>query len=87
MQALHREHPSSRIDVFSCADFDLAIAPALHSAKRAEAVKATSNAAETPHAPRKRPDGRYDCNHGCANKTACKHLWCAKLFVFPSWFR
>lgn len=23
-----------------------------------------------------RPDGRYDCNHPCKDKSKCRHLWC-----------
>ncbi|GAA5908363.1 hypothetical protein JCM6882_007914, partial [Rhodosporidiobolus microsporus] len=26
--------------------------------------------------PRQRPDGKYDCNHACHDKTSCKHLCC-----------
>ncbi|BGP68563.1 ATP-dependent DNA helicase MER3 [Rhodotorula toruloides] len=44
--------------------------------KAAGPIKPTVTAAATPPAPRQRPDGRYECNHSCANKTACKHLCC-----------
>ncbi|BGP30278.1 ATP-dependent DNA helicase MER3 [Rhodotorula toruloides] len=39
-------------------------------------VKPTATAVATPPAPRQRLNGRYECNHSCANKTACKHLCC-----------
>lgn len=40
--------------------------------------KITANAAEAePKPPRKRPDGRWDCNHLCRDKRGCKHMWSA----------
>ncbi|GAA5906230.1 hypothetical protein JCM8208_000668 [Rhodotorula glutinis] len=29
-----------------------------------------------PVPPRRRPDGKYECNHSCGDKTVCKHLCC-----------
>lgn len=36
---------------------------------------AAAPAEAEPKPARKRPDGRYDCNHSCKDKSACKHLW------------
>ncbi|GEM11682.1 DNA/RNA helicase, DEAD/DEAH boxtype [Rhodotorula toruloides] len=44
--------------------------------KRAEPPKAAATIATASPASCQRPDGRYECNHSCANKTACKHLCC-----------
>ncbi|GAA5900381.1 DNA helicase [Sporobolomyces salmoneus] len=37
--------------------------------------------AEIPQ-PRMRPDGKYDCNHSCGDKTKCKHFW--RVFTLSS---
>ncbi|KAJ8295613.1 ATP-dependent DNA helicase MER3 [Rhodotorula toruloides] len=63
-------HPSAHDD------FAPATESVPHAKKAAGPIKPAATAAATPPVPRQRPDDRYECNHSCANKTACKHLCC-----------
>lgn len=37
-------------------------------------VSTNSSTAERPGT-KARPDGRYDCNHSCKDKSSCRHYW------------